>query len=177
MSTDRFCMSQPRIPASVKRTLCSWQTVPCSPAAETALQPLIWCSESLCSWAPSSPEECCFLQTQVSLPRCLQIKKCEVEPCADCSWEEIFYTPPPPGSSSWDCKCARTATKASIHHPLWVGVVVCRIGLPNSDRLLASSELSVIWNGSSLKEGVPSICWPFCGFLMLPVEVRCYVFV
>ena len=33
------------------------------------------------------------------------------------SWEEGFYTPPPPGSNFWDCKCARIETRASIHHP------------------------------------------------------------
>ena len=33
---------------------------PCNPSAETALQPLIWCSESLSSYMDSSPEECFF---------------------------------------------------------------------------------------------------------------------
>ena len=46
-------------------------------------------------------------------------------------WEERFYTPPPPGSNFRDCKCDRSKTKASIHHPLWVVVVVYIIALPN----------------------------------------------
>ena len=33
---------------------------PCSPAAETAIQPLIWGSESLCSNVCTSPQECFF---------------------------------------------------------------------------------------------------------------------
>ena len=46
-------------------------------------------------------------------------------------WEERFYIPPPPGSDFGDCDCTRIDTKASIYHPLWVVVVVYRIGLPN----------------------------------------------
>ena len=39
---------------------------PCGPAAETALQPLIWCFESVsCSKGCSSQEECFFSQTPV----------------------------------------------------------------------------------------------------------------
>ena len=39
------------IPVSVKNTLLLREPLPCSPAAETALQPLIWCSESpSCKW-------------------------------------------------------------------------------------------------------------------------------
>ena len=34
------------LPVSVKETLLLRKPLPCSPAAETALQPLIWCSES-----------------------------------------------------------------------------------------------------------------------------------
>ena len=32
-------------------------------------------------------------------------------------WEEIFYTPPRPGSDCRDCNCARIETQVSIHHP------------------------------------------------------------
>ena len=46
------------------------------------------------------------------------------------NWEDRFYTPPPPGSDFWDCKCARMETTTSAHHPLWV-VVVYRIGFAN----------------------------------------------
>ena len=38
------------------KTLLLSEPFPCHPAAETALQPLIWCSESLSSNASSSPE-------------------------------------------------------------------------------------------------------------------------
>ena len=33
------------------------------------------------------------------------------------SWEDRFYTPPPPGGNFWDCDCARIETTASIHQP------------------------------------------------------------
>ena len=36
------------------------QPLPCDPAAEIALQPLIWCSESLSAQESSSLEECFF---------------------------------------------------------------------------------------------------------------------
>ena len=36
-------------PVSVKQTLLLRKPSPCSPTAETAIQPQIWCSESLCS--------------------------------------------------------------------------------------------------------------------------------
>ena len=42
---------------------------------------------------------------------------------------EILYT-----TTSWDCECARIEVKGSMHHPLWVVVVVgvvYRIGLPS----------------------------------------------
>ena len=48
--------------------------------------------------------------------------------------EEGLYTPPPPGNHFRDCKCAGIETTTSIHHPLWVVVVVVvvyRFGLPN----------------------------------------------
>ena len=53
------------------------------------------------------------------------------------SWEERFYTPPPPGNEFRDCDCARIETKASIHHPLGVVlrvvvVVVYRFSLLRS---------------------------------------------
>ena len=48
-----------------------------------------------------------------------------------------FSTPPPPGSNFKDCQCARIETKASIHHPLWVVVVVYRIGNPINTLCLA----------------------------------------
>ena len=35
----------------------------CDPAAEIALHPLIWCSESLSSRRYSYPEECFFMDT------------------------------------------------------------------------------------------------------------------
>ena len=38
--------SPPVIPVSVKITLILREPWPCDPAAETAIQPLIWCSES-----------------------------------------------------------------------------------------------------------------------------------
>ena len=43
---------------------------PCNPAAETAIQPLIGCSESLLSHAPSSPEECLFTDTGMTIESC-----------------------------------------------------------------------------------------------------------
>ena len=46
-------------------------------------------------------------------------------------WEERFYARPPPGSNFRDCKCARIETKASIHHPLWVVMVVYKIVIHN----------------------------------------------
>ena len=46
---------------------------------------------------------------------------------------ERFYTPPSPGSDLWDCSCARIETEASIQRPLWVVVVVYRIGFPRYD--------------------------------------------
>ena len=51
------------------------------------------------------------------------------ETCHD--WENWFYTQPHPESDFWDCDCAIFETKASIHQPLWVVVVVYRIGFPN----------------------------------------------
>ena len=48
------------VPMSVKRTLLSGKPSPCNPAAETALQPLMWCSESLSSHGSSHPEEFFF---------------------------------------------------------------------------------------------------------------------
>ena len=48
--------------------------LPCSPAAETALQPLIRCSESSTSRGSSSPEKCFFTGTGISiLTLCLQV--------------------------------------------------------------------------------------------------------
>ena len=48
-------------------------------------------------------------------------------------WEEKLYTPPPPGSDSRHRDCTRIETTTSIHHPLWVVVVVVvyGFGLPN----------------------------------------------
>ena len=40
------------------------------------------------------------------------------------TWEERFCTPSPPGSDFWDCDCTGIETKASVHHPLWVMLVV-----------------------------------------------------
>ena len=60
-------------------------------------------------------------------------------------WEERFCTPPPPGGNFGDRECARIETKASIHHPLWVVVVVVvvyRIDLPNDALQLGGGEPS-----------------------------------
>ena len=43
-----------------KQTLLLREPWPCGPAAETALQPLIRCFESLCSHVFASTEECIF---------------------------------------------------------------------------------------------------------------------
>ena len=43
-----------------EKTLLLCQTLPCNPAAETALQTLIWCSENIFSRGLSFPEECIF---------------------------------------------------------------------------------------------------------------------
>ena len=49
------------LPVSVRKTLLLRKPSLCSPTAETALEPLIWCSESLYSQGSSSPEGCfCF---------------------------------------------------------------------------------------------------------------------
>ena len=45
---------------SVNITLLLCEPRSCNPAAETALQPLVWCSESFSSQGYSSPEECFF---------------------------------------------------------------------------------------------------------------------
>ena len=39
--------------------------LPCNPAAETALQPMIWCSESLFSHLSASPEYCFFTDSGI----------------------------------------------------------------------------------------------------------------
>ena len=54
------------IPVSVKETLVLGEPWPCHPAAETALQPRIWCSESSVPQA-SSQAECFFTDTGMSL--------------------------------------------------------------------------------------------------------------
>ena len=41
-----------------KKTFLLSEPLPCSPAAETAILPLSWCSESCSSHRSSSPEEC-----------------------------------------------------------------------------------------------------------------------
>ena len=46
------------LPVPVKNTLLLPEPWPSNPTAETALQPIIWCSESLSSRGSSSPEEC-----------------------------------------------------------------------------------------------------------------------
>ena len=43
-----------------ENTFLSYEPSPCSPAAETALQPLLRCFSSQCSQGSSSPEECFF---------------------------------------------------------------------------------------------------------------------
>ena len=48
------------VTVSVNKTLLLHEPLPCNPAAETALQPLISCSESSSSDVYSSPEECFF---------------------------------------------------------------------------------------------------------------------
>ena len=52
------------IPVSVKKTLFLGEPLPYNPAAETALQALIWCSEKNKSNVHSSPEECLFHRHQ-----------------------------------------------------------------------------------------------------------------
>ena len=51
------------LPVSVNNIFLLCMPSPCSPAAETALQPLIWHFESLFSHVSSSPEECFFTDT------------------------------------------------------------------------------------------------------------------
>ena len=51
-----------------ENTLLLRKPLPCSPAAETAPQPLIWCSESQSSNVYSFPEECFCSRTPVALP-------------------------------------------------------------------------------------------------------------
>ena len=59
-------------------------------------------------------------------------------------WEERFYKPPPHGSNFRDCECARTETKASIHHPLWVVVVVVyKIALPTISNMKRNTSLEL----------------------------------
>ena len=51
---------------SAKQTILLCKPLPCIPAAETAIQLLIWCSESPSSHMSSSPEECFFTDTGVT---------------------------------------------------------------------------------------------------------------
>ena len=51
------------LPASVRNAFPSCVPLPCNPAAEAALHPLIWCSESLSSQGSSFSEECFFSQS------------------------------------------------------------------------------------------------------------------
>ena len=53
------------MPVSVNKTLLLREPLPCNPAAETAIQPLIWCSESQHSNVYSFREECFFTDTRV----------------------------------------------------------------------------------------------------------------
>ena len=53
------------------------------------------------------------------------------------SWEERFYTPPPPGSDFWDCDC-----------PLWV-MVVYGIGLPRSTSTAKAYSMRKIRKGQT----------------------------
>ena len=52
---------------SVKETLLLGEPVSCKPAAEAALQLLIWSSDSLPFQESSSPEECSFLFTDIGI--------------------------------------------------------------------------------------------------------------
>ena len=52
----------------MKKATLLCEPMPCSPAAETAILPLTWCSESLSSRGSSSPEECFFSQTPARAP-------------------------------------------------------------------------------------------------------------
>ena len=54
------------VPVSAKKKMIVSKPLPCSPAAETALQPLIWRSENKYSYVYSSPEECFFADTGAS---------------------------------------------------------------------------------------------------------------
>ena len=51
------------MPASVENTSLLRGPLPCDPAAETALQPLTWCSVSLSSQRFSPPEGFFFVDT------------------------------------------------------------------------------------------------------------------
>ena len=53
------------MPVSVKKKLCC-KPLPCSPAAETAIQSLVWYFENCCSRLSSFPEECFFTDNGVT---------------------------------------------------------------------------------------------------------------
>ena len=66
--------------------------------------------------------------------------------------KERFYTPPPPGSCFRDCDCTIIETKASIHHLLWVmvlvvvvAVVVYRFGLPITRSIFTGSMVKLLF--------------------------------
>ena len=102
--------------------------------------------------------------------------------------EILYYTPPPPGSDFTDCKCARIETKASIHYPLWVvvvvvvvavvvvalvvvvlavvAVVVYRIGLPNT----SARSPAAAPHRSSSRRGTPG----GASFYLLSCQYVCY---
>ena len=71
------------------------------------------------------------------------------------AWEERFYTPPPPGNHFRDCKRARIKTEASVHHSLWVVVVVVvvyKIALPSATpaRLAVALVKSKPWGARAV---------------------------
>ena len=57
---SRILVRRLAVPVSVKKAIPLSEPLSRNPAAETALQPLTWCSESLSSHQSPSPEEECF---------------------------------------------------------------------------------------------------------------------
>ena len=53
-----MCLFVEIVTLSVQKTPLVYEPWPCNPAAEAALLPLTWCSESLFSQGSSPPEEC-----------------------------------------------------------------------------------------------------------------------
>ena len=91
------------LPASVKRTLLLRELLPCNPAAETALRPLIWHTGSLSSHLSPSPEESFYPQTpglaenwstelldaRIIVPDMFE-EFCKKTNVCRCSWKYVF---------------------------------------------------------------------------------------